>query len=491
MIDTTNTQDATAASDAFAGMVWSSGKRLLSVPLFRMMGRLRIFLTVAVDVLLVIAATQAAHWVVAEDPSDGVRVWLANGLVVFGIMGCSAAVGLYSRRLRARWRGLLLRILFGAGAGVSVAWILGLMVQPEYSARMLLVIGACSAILVAIVRLTSHFFVRIDEFFQRNVLVLGGGNRASTLRVLRRRSDRRGFRLVGYVAQPGETVAVPREQLIHAHTVTSLLDYARAHNVDELVVALDNQRDTLPIAQLLQCRLNGIEISDLSSFLERETQRIFVAGLNPGWVIFSDGFRNDLVRRFFARSLDIVVSLGLLIILWPVMVATALFIKLEDGWRAPVLYRQIRVGLFDRRFQMFKFRSMHDGAEQDGEAMWAQADDDRITRVGKLIRRVRVDELPQLFNVLRGEMSVIGPRPERPEFVAQLAKVVPYYTARHSVKPGLAGWAQLCYPYGASEHDAERKLEFDLYYVKNHNLLLDLSILLHTFETILFGRGVR
>ncbi len=293
------------------------------------------------------------------------------------------------------------------------------------------------------------------------------------------------------MAQPSETVAVPRDQLIHAHTVTSLLDYARAHDVDQLVVALDNQRDTLPIAELLRCRLNGIEISDLSSFLERETQRIFVGGMNPSWVIFSDGFRNDLVRKIAARSLDVVVSLGLLIVLWPVMVATALFIKLEDGWRAPVIYRQIRVGLFDRRFQMFKFRSMCDGAEQDGKAMWAQADDDRITRVGRLIRRVRVDELPQLFNVLRGEMSVVGPRPERPEFVGELAKAIPYYTARHSVKPGLAGWAQLCYPYGASEHDAAKKLEFDLYYVKNHNFMFDVSILLHTFEAILFGRGVR
>lgn len=490
-MDTVKTPDPVAASDAFAGMVWSNGKRLLSVPLFRMMGRLRIVLTVVVDLLLVLAATHVAHWVVGESPAAGVNVWLANGLVVFGIMSCSAAVGLYSRRLRARWRGLLLRIVFGAGAGVFVAWTIGLVLQPEYSARMLVVIGACSAILVAIVGLTSHFFVRIDEFFQRNVLVVGGGNRAATLRVLRRRSDRRGFRLVGYVAHPGEPVAVPREQLIHSHAVTSLLDYARAKNVDELVVALDNQRDTLPIAQLMQCRLNGIEVSDLSSFLERETQRIFVGGLNPGWVIFSDGFRNDLIRKVVARTLDIVVSLVLLVFLWPVMLLTALLIKLEDGWSAPVLYRQIRVGLFDKRFEMFKFRSMHDGAEQDGKAMWAQADDDRITRVGKLIRRVRIDELPQLFNVLGGEMSVVGPRPERPEFVAELAKVIPYYTARHSVKPGLAGWAQLCYPYGASEHDAAKKLEFDLYYVKNHNLLMDVSILLHTFETILFGRGVR
>ena len=490
-METVNTPDATAASDAFARIAWSNGKRLLSVPLFRMMGRLRIILRVVVDVVLVIAAIHVAYWVVAEDPSDGVRWWLANGLVVFSVMGCSAAVGLYSRRLRARWRGLLLRIVFGAGAGVSVAWFFGLMVQPEHSVRVLIVIGACSAIFVGIVRSISHFFIRVDEFFQRNVLVLGGGNRASTLRVLRRRSDRRGFRLIGYVAHAGETIAVPREQLIQAHTVTSLLDYARAHNVDEIVVALDNQRDTLPTAQLMQCRLNGTEISDLSSFLERETQRIFVGGLNPGWVIFSDGFRNDLVRKAVARSLDVVVSLGMLIALWPVMVATALFIKLEDGWRAPVLYRQIRVGLFDQRFQMFKFRSMHDGAEQDGKAMWAQADDDRITRVGKLIRRVRIDELPQLFNVMRGEMSVVGPRPERPEFVAELAKVIPYYTARHSVKPGLAGWAQLCYPYGASEQDAAKKLEFDLYYAKNHNLLFDVSILLHTFETILFGRGVR
>ncbi len=181
-MDTINTSDAQAASDAFAGMAWSNGKRLLSVPLFRMVGRLRIILTVVVDVLLVLAAIEAAHWVVAEDPAEGVRRWIENGLVVFGVVTCSAAVGLYSRRLRARWRGLLARIVFGAAAGVFVAWVLGLMVQPEYSAHILLVIGSCSAILVAIVRLTRHFFVRVDEFFQRNVLILGGGNRASTRR---------------------------------------------------------------------------------------------------------------------------------------------------------------------------------------------------------------------------------------------------------------------------------------------------------------------
>jgi exopolysaccharide biosynthesis polyprenyl glycosylphosphotransferase len=206
-------------------------------------------------------------------------------------------------------------------------------------------------------------------------------------------------------------------------------------------------------------------------------------------MIFSQGFRRDFARRYSERTFDILASLVLLIATLPLMALTVLAIKLEEGIRAPILYGQPRVGYAGRVFRVLKFRSMRVDAEKDGRARWATTNDDRVTRVGRFIRKVRIDELPQLFNVLGGRMSFVGPRPERPEFVQQLSETIPYYDVRHSVKPGITGWAQLCYPYGASEQDAVEKLQYDLYYVKNHGLIFDLLILLQTVEVILFGKG--
>ena len=262
--------------------------------------------------------------------------------------------------------------------------------------------------------------------------------------------------------------------------------------IDEIVVAVKEQRGgVLPLRELLDCRLNGIEIIELATFLERETGKVYLDVLIPSWMIFSQGFRRDLIRRYSERAFDVLASLVLLVAALPLMALTVLAIKLEEGLRAPILYGQPRVGYAGRVFRVLKFRSMRVDAEKDGRARWASANDDRVTRVGRFIRKVRIDELPQLFNVLGGRMSFVGPRPERPEFVQQLAETIPYYDVRHSVKPGITGWAQLCYPYGASEKDAVEKLQYDLYYVKNHGLLFDILILLQTVEVILLGKGAR
>jgi len=213
--------------------------------------------------------------------------------------------------------------------------------------------------------------------------------------------------------------------------------------------------------------------------------------LNPSWMIFGEGFRRDPLRLFSARLLDLIVSLLMVAVSMPVMMLTALAIKLEDGWRAPVFYRQARVGLGGRSFDVLKFRSMCPDAERDGQAQWAQKSDPRITRVGAVIRTLRIDELPQILNVLRGHMSFVGPRPERPQFVTELAEKIPYYVLRHCVKPGITGWAQLCYPYGSSQEDAFEKLQYDLYYIKNNSLLFDLAILVQTAEVVFMGKGAR
>ena len=281
---------------------------------------------------------------------------------------------------------------------------------------------------------------------------------------------------------------VPQERVLDP--AGDLRGLCERFGVTEVVVAMDDRRRGFPIRDLLECRLAGVDVTELLTFLERETGRVRLDVLNPSWMIFGQGFRRDPLRLFSSRMLDVLASLAVLTLSAPFMVLTVIAIKLEDGWRAPAIYSQRRVGLGGRTFKVLKFRSMRQDAELNG-AQWAQHSDPRVTRVGVVIRKLRIDELPQVFNVLRGHMSFVGPRPERPEFVAELAEKIPYYVQRHCVKPGITGWAQLCYPYGSSEQDALEKLQYDLYYIKNNNLLFDLAILVQTAEVVLLGKGAR
>ena len=263
------------------------------------------------------------------------------------------------------------------------------------------------------------------------------------------------------------------------------------NDIEEIVIACDQRRGTLPIEILFDCRLRGIEITDLLDFMERETGQIAVNLMYPSWVIYSNGFHSqNYLRDALDYSMNAILALFVLFFAWPFMLITAMIIYLDDGRRTKtsVFYKQERVGQNGRLFKIIKFRSMRPDAEKDG-AKWASKNDNRVTRIGAFIRKYRIDELPQLINVFKGEMSFIGPRPERPEFVEQLVKEVPYYNQRHNVKPGLAGWAQLNYPYGASVEDSMEKLKFDLYYVKHQSLLLDILILIRTVEIVLFGKG--
>ncbi len=298
------------------------------------------------------------------------------------------------------------------------------------------------------------------------------------------------YRLVGFYPSGHESGQAPklpapvfsRDQELHA--------LVAEHRIDEIVVAVREQRGgALPLRQLLECRIQGIPVHSLATFSERLKGEVPLDTLKASWLIYGHGFAQGAVRTVVKRAFDLVTSLTLLALAWPVMLLTTLAIWIEDG--APVIFRQERVGRFGRTFDVLKFRSMCKDAEKDGVARWAQANDSRITRVGRFIRKTRIDELPQLFNVLRGEMSLVGPRPERPSFVDQLTEEVPYYAVRHSVKPGVTGWAQVRFSYGASLSEARRKLQFDLYYVKNHSLILDLQIILETVRVVLFGEGAR
>ncbi len=413
--------------------------------------------------------------------------------VIFFTLGVGialSAMGLYNSRQRARTLGLLLR------AGVAHLLALVLLAIGAYFVPLLrpmpsqlLAWITLSFVLIVVIRAVEGAFLD-EEAFKRRVLVYGAGQRAQSLAQLRRRADQRGFVAVGYLPVPGEQVLVEPAKVLSSE-VQKLHDLAKHLGVDEIVIAMDDRRREFPVRELLDCRLAGVEVVDIVSFLERETGRVHLDVLNPSWIIFADGFRRDGMRQASKRAFDILTSLALMLITWPFMLLTALAIMLEDGPRAPVLYRQRRVGLDAQDFEVLKFRSMRVDAEGDGQARWATGGDDRITRVGRFIRKLRIDELPQILNVLRGDMSFVGPRPERPQFVAQLSESIPYYEERHCAKPGITGWAQICYPYGSSEKDSLEKLQYDLYYVKNHSLLFDLMILLQTVEVVLLGKGAR
>jgi sugar transferase (PEP-CTERM system associated) len=424
---------------------------------------------------------------ISELPPD--PFWVRSMLFALCLQICMVATGLYSSRLRVTVTGVAMRV------GVSLAGTVGLLAILFYFAPALDLGRGVFVIAVAISfagsLLIRFVFTRVvdEDAFKRRVLVYGCGRRAMSISRLRRRADRRGFFIVGYVQSPADGVFVPAEELVKP--AGSLLDYARDNRVHEVVVAMDDRRQSFPVQELLGCRLGGIEVTDLMSFLERETGKVRLDVLNPSWMIFGDGFRRDPIRLFSERAFDILASLALLAVTWPLMLLTALAIKLEDGPLAPVFYRQKRIGYESQPFDVLKFRSMTTSAESDGQARWATKNDARVTWVGAIIRKVRIDELPQILNVLMGDMSFVGPRPERPEFVDDLGKKIPYYRERHCVKPGITGWAQLCYPYGSSEHDAAEKLQYDLYYIKNHSLLFDLMILLQTAEVVLWGKGGR
>lgn len=416
-------------------------------------------------------------------------LWLPGTAVAGVLFGGLVAVGLYQFHQRVNFREAFIRVAVGIfAAGLVLAALFFLL--PAFALPPVM-IAAASLIALSLISILRFGFVRsVDEnIFRRRILIYGAGERASAISDLKRRADRRGFKIVGRIRAPGDTQELDVPRLIKGDD--PLFELAKRKGAEEIVVAMDDRRGNLPIRELLDCRLHGIDVIDLVEFLERETGMIRIDLVNPGWLIFSPGFRIGPYRRFLKRTMDLVVAGLVLLFGWPVMLLVALAIKIEDGFGAPVIYRQRRVGLHNETFEVLKFRSMIVDAEKDGGAVWAAENDNRITKVGAFIRKTRLDELPQVFNVLKGEMSIVGPRPERPEFVAELSESIPYYSERHFVKPGVTGWAQLRYSYASSQEDTARKLQFDLYYVKNQDLLLDLLILLQTVEVVLWGKGAR
>jgi sugar transferase (PEP-CTERM system associated) len=423
----------------------------------------------------------------AEGTSEGVLPRaLLYALVMLGVM---TAFGLYGSALQRRDREYDVRFLASFPAGALALVIIFYVVPESFLGRGVMALSFLFSIIFTALARAVFFRIIGHRALKRRVLVLGSGSRAAGVDALQSKlGPSAGFNLVGFVLCGDEHPGRDKSKLLG--DCTALRELVERHRVDEIVVGVRDRRNGhLPMSKLLECKLQGISIVDLPTFFERETGYVQLNSLSAGWMIFSEGFSKTGFRRLLKRAFDVCVSSGMLIATLPVMFLAALAIWYESG--RPILYRQTRVGESGKAFEILKFRSMRIDAEKDGIARWAQKNDDRITRVGKLVRMTRIDELPQLINVLRGDMSFVGPRPERPPFVHELSRKVPFYGSRHSVRPGITGWAQVRYPYGASVDDAVEKLQFDLYYVKNHSLFLDLVILFQTAQIVLFGKGAR
>jgi sugar transferase (PEP-CTERM system associated) len=385
----------------------------------------------------------------------------------------------------------LVRCVVALSIGAAVLTVLCYLFQSINIGRELFTISILIS-LMGVVAIRVLFIKLVDNNgLKRNVLIIGSGLMAQTL-ILEKGGGRDGisYTLKGCVPVRDECTKIAENKILNV-SMTGIHDYAMAHNINEIILAIDDRRKYYPIEELLKCKFSGIKIVEPVSFLEQEQGKVNLEMLNSSWVIFNSGFYRNGLEVLSNRVFDVVTSLFIFIIMSPILLITAFFISAESRFTKAVFYKQTRIGLNGKEFTLYKFRSMTPDAEKDGVSVWASKNDCRITMVGRFIRKTRVDELPQIINILKGEMRLVGPRPERPDFVNKLSVNIPFYNKRHTVKPGLAGWAQLKYPYGATERDAYEKLQYDLYYVKNHNIIMDFFILLQTVEIVLMGKGAR
>lgn len=411
---------------------------------------------------------------------------LAFTVVMLGLMTAS---GLYDMQWQGGTRALLQRLGMSFGLGLVTMSLLFYFFPVLLVGRGAFLLSFGLALFGIL--LSRTLFIRWSRVgaFKSRALVIGTGSRAAHIEsLLSDRGRASNTQVIGYLPMGGRHHFVDHVRILD--TQETLPELVARLQINEIILAVRDRRDGgMPVQDLLKCKLRGIRILELSSFFERENGHLQIDSMNASWMILAEGFYQGIVRDTVKRLFDLLVSAAMLGISLPIMALTALLIKLESP--GPVLYRQERVGQAGRNFTIFKFRSMGVDAEKDGKPRWARQNDSRITLTGRFIRRTRIDELPQIFNVFFGDMSFVGPRPERPYFVQDLTQKIPYYGVRHTVKPGITGWAQVRYPYGSTDEDAMHKLQYDLYYVKNHSLFLDLMILFQTAQVVLWGKGVR
>jgi sugar transferase (PEP-CTERM system associated) len=450
-----------------------------------------LLLTVALEFCLLAAAVYSAlllRWADGRDLAAVLLTYAPEALVFAATLTITMfSVGLYNKSLLPGRSVVISRILVSFAIGLLLLALLYYIVPEVRIWRSAFALASVFGLFGIVAFRLIHDRIGDIEAVRHRILVVGVGERAAKIERLEKAQNSSRFVCVGYVplGESGAKVASGRE----VGGNLSLAEVAANEKIDEIVVALDERRGSLPVKALLNCKLAGIAVTDYPSFWERETCKMDLDSLHPSWLIFSDGFVGGSIQPLVKRAFDVAASLLLLLWSLPILLATALAIRLENA--GPIFFRQERVGRNGSPFMLVKFRSMRPDAEKDGVPRWADLNDKRVTRVGAVIRKSRIDEIPQILNVLRGEMSFIGPRPERPYFVARLEEVIPYYRERHRVKPGISGWAQLNYPYGASTEDAKEKFQYDLYYIKNYSLFLDLIVLVQTVRVVLWPVGAR
>ena len=416
--------------------------------------------------------------------------WDAIVIFAFVLSCCTLSMGVYIAMVREGFSSMILRTLVSFFLlGSAALFVLGLL-DAELLPQRVVFWGVLIA--TALVLVARWLFLRLVDTAQlkRRVVIYGAGTQArKMLEDLAPSAEVIGVKVIGCIPSAQEVSEVAPELILPEPN--DWLAFVKQAQISEIIIAPDERRrsggEAFPLSQFLDCKLAGVPSSDAISFCERELGKVDIDQLRPSWMLFSDGFKYSKRLLFAKRLFDLVLAGLFFAVLWPFMLLTAIAVRLDSP--GPVLYHQTRVGLNGRHFRIYKFRSMRQDAEKNG-AVWAQKNDSRVTRVGAFIRNTRLDELPQLYNVLAGHMSFVGPRPERPEFVSELAQQIPFYEMRHKVKPGLMGWAQLKYPYGASVEDAKNKLQYDLYYTKNHSFLMDMLIMIQTVEIVLLGKGV-
>ena len=447
---------------------------------------------VAAEILILIAAAYGGaslrfmdgHLPFAEQPQN----FFVSSLAYVGCMLFSmSALGMYKLNFREGFRDTFLRLMPACAIGFGLMTLVFYLLPEIYLGRgvlgIVVVVGA-----VGVLGGRLAFFKSSEsKLLEARIIFLGAGALARECGDLALHNTQyHKYRIIGFIPVAGDETQVPASSLLPAGR--SLVSLAKKFNASEIIVSVQNRRGgSFPIQELLECKLNGIKVVDAASFFEREANQIRVDSLQPSWLVFGGGFDQSFIRAAGKRGFDLVVSTLIFAVSLPVMVLAGVLIYLEDG--APIFYQQERVGKNGKTFMVLKFRSMRNDAEKAGKPQWASSKDPRTTRVGRIIRKLRIDELPQILNVVKGDMSFVGPRPERPFFVKQLCQDVPFYNARHSIKPGITGLAQVRYQYGASTEDSIQKLQYDLYYVKNNSLFLDILILIDTLQVVVFGKG--
>ncbi len=466
-----------------------------TVKIFRSYLKTPFLILLAIEICVLFASVYAAYFLrfYSDDPNTLINIdnlWLKAAILATVTPIAMLAMGLYQGVIREGMAGVLLRIGISFIAAGIISSLVFYLLPDFFLGRGLMGIAYFQAFFV-IGTIRVIFFSIVDSnTLKKRVLVYGAGATASHIDAkLRRRSDRRGFDITGYIPLDHQICQVHESKLIC--TNLSLLEYSKQNQIDEIVVATSDVNQDIPVDELVDCKFSGITVIDILSFFEREAGQIRIDIIDPTWLVTSDGFHQSEIQNSIKRVFDIVVSLIILLVAAPFLLLTIIAIWIEDGFRSSIFYSQTRVGKNGVHYKVYKFRSMCENAESSNEAIWASKQDSRVTRVGSFIRKTRLDEFPQIANVLNGTMSFVGPRPERPQFVENLELEIPYYNERHQVKPGVTGWAQLLYPYGASVNDSYQKQLFDMYYVKNHSLFLDCLILLQTVEVVLFGKGAR